>query len=1155
MLALASGLALTPQVQTWLTTFVANRVLEPSGIRIELDRLHVRPNGHISIESARLFDSADEQAAEIRSADIRVRVGALFSHTVSIDRATVSGADVTLTDSILEDLQQIPRSPERDTDWSVSVVYGEIESLELRGIPGLNEHAFSVEASGFEYAGGHVSLADGRVEHGRDYVELQFDGRPPELSANLTLSVSRDTIGGLSPEAARLMRPADRIDGSVSVSVTETEWAVTAARFETDTDSSVDFTARLDADATQAEVEIDSIEHAGYRARGRAVLHMTGDEEARLELAVTPELDAPELQVDVSVSHLFGPTVLDIQESDRLFVQGAVELGEYARADFEAEPVRARAQADIDIRSLPAFFTDLFPVVPEVQSLTARLAIDDSTLDITAALDAISGAGYVVQTLELAAEGEPDAFEFMLEVDEIAVAQASVFETSLSGAFESGELRISGETRDQVGEALFATEILLSIGRDWQEFTASFTDSGLEIRGGQWSIPETNRITFRDGSIGVEDMRLEQAEASIRIVEGTEPDSITVEVENLNLADQLPVELEFPLAGYVDASATGALNPEPWAELAVEIRDLELDSISPGHLELTVSARETIAGELVYTQEDGSLTAGFQLDLSAEDIALDIDLSSIDAGLLAAFAAREIEDSDGTVSGSLRVSGSLDAPEFAGSIELNDVHVSPRRLGTRFGIQADSLEIAGRSLSIEGLALIDESQNSMSLSGSIELALSPEDIRYDLRLEAEDFTLLETEAAANPELYGTVVMSAGMSLTGNIGDPVLEGSVSISSGTDVTVVLPRAGLQQGRGEGVVRFEGDLVDELLQTETEPLIQGISLTGSLSIASDAHLNLVIDPRTGDRLQIRGGGDFSLGVERSGAIDLAGVFTVEEGSYELQFLGLVERSFDIVPGGSITWSGDFEDAELDLAARYTTRTSPAPILADTEEAVPAGNLPVLVVLDLAGTLIEPEISLSLDMPEDEQNALGGRPYTAIQNINLQESQRNTQAFALVVLNQFFRSDIAALDETAVFTSGARGSLSELLTTQLNVLSQQVLPGLDLAFDIDSFEEATEEGAAGRTEVQIQLSQQLFDDRVVVRFGGQFDVEQTTEAADVGTDASVEYALTEDGQFRIRAFFERSPGADDEGTVTGLSFVFGRDFDPFPSPGEDDE
>jgi hypothetical protein len=311
----------------------------------------------------------------------------------------------------------------------------------------------------------------------------------------------------------------------------------------------------------------------------------------------------------------------------------------------------------------------------------------------------------------------------------------------------------------------------------------------------------------------------------------------------------------------------------------------------------------------------------------------------------------------------------------------------------------------------------------------------------------------------------------------------------------------------------------------------------------------VTLVIDPRTGDKLQVRGGGDFSIRIDPGGAVDLSGTYTVEDGRYELQFLGLVERAFDLQPGGTITWSGAFDDAALDLGAVYSTRTSPAPLLQANDNAQPSGNLSFLVVLELGGTLLQPDIGLTLDMPEHQRSALGGRPYTALRNINLQESRRNTQAFALVVLNQFLQDDVTTFNETAALEAGARNSVSELLTSQLNLLSQQVLPGLDLAFDVDSFEEATEEGAAGRTEVGVQLRQQLFDDRVIVRFGGQFDLERAgTQTADLGTDASVDYVLTEDGQFRIRAFFERSPGTDNSGTVTGLSFIFGREFDAYP-------
>ncbi|MEK7718646.1 MAG: translocation/assembly module TamB domain-containing protein, partial [Bacteroidota bacterium] len=119
-----------------------------------------------------------------------------------------------------------------------------------------------------------------------------------------------------------------------------------------------------------------------------------------------------------------------------------------------------------------------------------------------------------------------------------------------------------------------------------------------------------------------------------------------------------------------------------------------------------------------------------------------------------------------------------------------------------------------------------------------------------------------------------------------------------------------------------------------------------------------------------------------------------------------------------------------------------------------------------------------------------------------------------------------------------------------QLNQLSSKILPGMELNFDIQSYDDYQSGQAKGRTQVQIGVKKQLFNERLSVQLGGAVDVEgdraKQNSASDITSDVTVEYKLTKDGRFRMKGFRHNQYEGAIEGQLveTGVGVVFVRDF-----------
>src|SRR6185312_936864 len=115
--------------------------------------------------------------------------------------------------------------------------------------------------------------------------------------------------------------------------------------------------------------------------------------------------------------------------------------------------------------------------------------------------------------------------------------------------------------------------------------------------------------------------------------------------------------------------------------------------------------------------------------------------------------------------------------------------------------------------------------------------------------------------------------------------------------------------------------------------EVKLSGIELSMELEITPDAFGQIIFDPRVGDIIEAHGKGNLRLDVNTDGDFTMFGTYTITDGKYRFTaFEGLINKSFTINNGSTITWNGSPYEAQLNLQAIYTVRTSLSPLLPQT-------------------------------------------------------------------------------------------------------------------------------------------------------------------------------------------------------------------------------
>jgi translocation and assembly module TamB len=310
----------------------------------------------------------------------------------------------------------------------------------------------------------------------------------------------------------------------------------------------------------------------------------------------------------------------------------------------------------------------------------------------------------------------------------------------------------------------------------------------------------------------------------------------------------------------------------------------------------------------------------------------------------------------------------------------------------------------------------------------------------------------------------------------------------------------------------------------------------LNANISVAPESRFSIVVDPKSGDQLNLRGEANLAFEINPAGDINLSGRYTIEEGDYKLNFYQIVKREFIIEKGSTLLWKGDPTNAELDITAIYEMKASPP---------VGSSNAPVKfeVILNLENELLNPEISFQIDAPEDVKQR-NPELYIWLQDVNNSENKQNMQAFSMLVFRSFANTGASAIN----IESTARNSVSQILTQQLNALGSK-LEGVELSFDVDSYQTNSDQGSSGRTDVQLGVAKSFMNDRISVKVSGNVNVEgaeKSEQLSDYTGDLIIEYKLTPDGNYRIEGFRINNYDGLTQGeiTETGIGFIMVKEY-----------
>ena len=825
---------------------------------------------------------------------------------------------------------------------------------------------------------------------------------------------------------------------------------------------------------------------------------------------------------------------------------------------------------EIQLHNHPIISEVLLPQLKEFEPglITGSFDSEKSELKLNANMHKIVYGSTVINDLAVIVSSDLSALNYKISTSSILNTQVKFDNLLLEGKLADQRIfaNISSIDQKQNKKLQIHSEIVM----DQNDYKITLDPKEFYLMDDRWDIAADNYIKVGKQGFLIHHFNIQKGESQINITSVNDKfkDDLSLEIRNFKLDDVSRIiekDTSF-VKGKVDGNVLLKSVNNSYGIIAdAKISDLFVRNIPIGNLSLKAEnpTSEKFDIDVRLSGADNNLTANGSYIPNGGDhsINLKMAIQSLSMQTLKAFSFGQITDASGSLSGKFQVQGSTSAPEVTGEIVFSNAFVTPAILNNRLELKQETVQIKNDGIYFNSFTILDAKKHAINIDGVVHMK-NFSDFIFDLHINSKDFLLFNSTARNNKEYFGRMVIDSKIDISGPLTLPVVNARLKVKKGSYFTFAVPEEKLSADKGEGIVEFEDTLIQNPIlygsvqKEATKSTLTGFDLSSIIEIDKQATLRLLIDPASSDSLVVRGEAALSFAIDRSGKMSLTGAYNLEEGSYVVSLESVIKRKFDIESGSTIIWNGDPMSADISINAIYEVRTSPIDLVADQMIGLSEADINAykqryafLVYLKLRGELLKPEISFEIKLRPEDKGILNGAVNAKLTLLNEDPSALNKQVFALLVLGRFIQEN-PLQTETSGVSSAARATVGKLLSAQLNQLSSKLVSGVELNFDVQSYDEYQSGQAQGRTQVDIGVKKQLFNERLSVQVGGVVDVEgekaKQNSASNITSDVTVEYKLTTDGRYRLKGFRHNLyEGAIDGQLVeTGAGIQYVRDF-----------
>jgi len=617
--------------------------------------------------------------------------------------------------------------------------------------------------------------------------------------------------------------------------------------------------------------------------------------------------------------------------------------------------------------------------------------------------------------------------------------------------------------------------------------------------------------------------------------------NLKLHFQDVNIGNLVPPIDSLRLEGNVNGNLSfGQKNHNYYPNSKVIIDGVIINDISFGDLNLNITGNEDLTlykiNSSLTNENVKSISVIGEIDVSTDNsqINMDVRLTDFNMQAFSPFGADVITNIRGKISGSAKVTGNYKSPDVIGRFTMQKSGLKVPYLNIDFNIDDRAqLTVTKNKLELEKVNITDSKYGTKGILFGNATHNNYSDWELNLNVDAPNRLLvLDTPPDEEALYYGTSFISGTAQVYGPIDELVIDVAATTEEGT--TFKIPLSDAESIGDDSFIKFlspaekQARLSGEMFLSKE---IKGLSMNFDLDINKNAEVEVVVDKVNNSILKGRGAGTLLIRINTLGKFQMWGDFQVYEGNYDFRYGGVIKKDIQVVPGGSINWDGKPERARLDISAKYVTSANPSVLLDN-----PSINrkIPVEVIVDLKGEIIQPELTFRIEFPRASSTVRSELEYKLQSTEELQK-----QALFLLATGNFVNDNFAG-------SNAFSGTLADKVSNLVNDIFEDQDGVFKVGVDYSAGNKTPNQETSDR--FGITLSTQI-SERVLINGKFGVPVGGVNESAIAG-DLEIQWLVNKDGSLRMK-FFNRQAEiqfiGEDQIFEQGAGITYSVDFDTF--------
>ncbi|MGC6422579.1 MAG: translocation/assembly module TamB domain-containing protein [Flavobacteriaceae bacterium] len=738
-----------------------------------------------------------------------------------------------------------------------------------------------------------------------------------------------------------------------------------------------------------------------------------------------------------------------------------------------------------------------------------------------------------------------DRFEFKTYVfDSLSIVSSS----KKDGLFLDIKARGGPEKNDN-----YHLQALHTVVPD-KELRFQLYPSTIRFKGNNWELSESSpnaatlQYRLNDKALVVGNFSATSGEQKIRgsgFYASKNSFSVEAELDSVDLKSVLPSQKNFRIGGVLSsrlkAIRSTASND---FQFTSQIERLILNQEPMGRLDLESNGNTQLGTYNINLNLAGSgrkklIVAGTLYNGSeGPNLNLDLDFDRFELDFLNPLAKGSLDFIRGEASGSANLWGPLSQLRHDGRLRLTKSGLQIPYINVNYSF-SDRAEVALTNQSFT-FSRVPFEDNRFDTKGVLSGTFSHQNFKnwsLDFDLASDRILIFDLEESPERIFYGQGYFGGSGKLKGPTKSLHLTLDGQTQKGTDFkipwtddyglvdTSFIDFISKKEGSEQGAVQTRPKAAGNVFEMDFE-----------LDVTNDATIEIVIDPETNSSLSGKGVGTLLMEINTDDKFNMWGDFLTTEGIYNFKNLGLIDKKFNLQPGGTVSWEGDPLGAQMNMEAIYAVPGGANPaLLLDNPNF--NRKIPTEVAIRLQGNLLQPDDpSFSIAFPNTNNVVVSEINY------RLADPQRS-QLQAISLLSQgVFISDVSV--SVQGITNNLYEKASDVLSSLLGESDEKLKVGVNYLQGDRNNEMAIEtEDRLGLT-LSTQISDKiLVNGKIGVPVGG---VVQTQVVGDV----QIDFILNEDGTLRAKVFNKENEFryiGEDFGYTQGVGLSYDVDFNSF--------